>query len=480
MQKRIVNLIAFIIVIGSSFYLGTFMGTNQTVTEDNESAAFLEVMNELIDNHFSQPGEEALWEGAIDGMIDALDDPYTSYFDYEEYSQYQSNFGETYVGIGISVTYNNGLIIVEEVKSDGPADGAGIEPNDIIAYVDGENVQGENYYEIISNIIGDEGTDVTIGIIRAGIDDVIYLTMTRAVIDNSSINYETFTSGDKTIGYIEVTTFGDETSQKFHEAIIALEEVGIDGLVVDLRNNGGGHLYTVYNMLNEFLIDNGKEMFSTEYYVDGEFFRQEYDATNTVKKDYNIVTLVNGNSASASEVFASSMQEHGGYPVIGTTTFGKGTMQTDEPIDATVSDSVHITIGKWITCNGNWIHYDGGTGGVTPDVEVLVTDNEKAYKLFLQDDEVLEYDTVDDRIANMQLILNIMGYSVRTDGYYDLETKDAIMDIQTNNSLTADGVVDSDTLGILNTALDAFRDDPLEDSQLQASITYLVENPLDE
>ncbi len=483
MSNKIINIIIMVFVIGISILGGYFLNdtsecyTGETTITD---IVFLEVLNELMDNHYSQPTKEQLLEGAVNGMIDALEDPHTTYFDYEEYSQYQSNFGETYVGIGVTVSFIDELVVVEEVKNGGPADNAGIRPNDIIAYVDGTDIRNEQYYEIISSIIGEEGTDVTIGVIRQGVEGAIYLTMTRAVIDNSSVNFETFISEGKTIGYIEVTTFGDETFGKFLDAIEDLEEIGIDGLIIDLRNNGGGRLNTVYNMMNQFLINNGVEMFSTEYYIDGEFYVQEYHATNTSLKNYNIVTLVNGNSASASEVFSSGMQEQGNYTVIGTTTFGKGTMQTDTPITATLSDMIHISIGKWVTSDGNWVHFNGGTDGVTPDVIVEQTDYEKAYKLFLFDAETLIFDQVDDRIANLQLILNIMGYEVREDGYFDQETKDAIVDIQTNNSLTANGNVDSQVLDIINAALDAFQDDPTNDTQLQAAINYLVDNPLND
>ena len=169
------------------------------------------------------------------------------------------------------------------------------------------------------------------------------------------------------------------------------------------------------------------------------------------------------------------MQEHGGYTVIGVNTFGKGTMQTDREITATIGDSLHITIGKWFTSDGNWVHYDGGTDGVTPDIIIESTDTEKAYKIFLmEDDEVILYDTVDAKIANIQLILNTMGYTVRTDGYFDNATKLAILDIQTNNGLAETGNIDSDTLVLINEALDLYQDDLLNDSQLEAAIDLFL------
>lgn len=482
MPRRIVTLVSLVIVIAASFGGGLLVedfffpdpDVGYTGATEVTDEVFLEVLNELMENHYSQPSREQLMQGALDGMIDALDDPHTTYFDLEEYESYRGGFGENYVGIGVTVSYADNLIIVEEVKNGGPADGAGIRPNDIIGYVDGEDITEKPFFETIGLITGEVDTEVTIGIIRQGVDTVIHLTMTRAVIENSSVNFNTFYEGGTIIGYIEVTQFGDETYTKFRDAVESLERDNIEALIVDLRNNGGGHLSTVFNMMNQFLIDNDSPMFTTEYYSDGEFFRQEYFASNTSKKPYNIITIVNENSASASEVFSSGMQEQGGYPVLGTVTYGKGTMQTDRAVKATLGDSIHISIGKWLTSEGNWVHFNGGTDGVTPNIIVEQTDTEKAYKLFLIDEEVIMFDTVDPRVANAQLILNTMGYTLRTDGYFDLATKTAIEDIQLDNSLTVTGNIDSDTLEFINLALDLFQDEPDNDTQLQAAINYLI------
>ncbi len=484
-MKRLAILLSAILAVGASFAIGWTISPDSEPEEytgptEIQEATFNEVMAELMENHYSQPDKETLIEGAINGMITALDDPHSSYFDYEEAVEFTNSFSETYTGIGVTVRYTDGLIVVEQVKKDGPADGAGILPNDIIAFVDGKDVRTDEYYEIISTILGDEGTDVTIGVIRQGVDTVINLTMTRAVIQNSTVEYTSYDSEGKTIGYIEVSTFGDETADKFADAIEELEKLNIDGLIVDLRNNGGGHLSTVYYMMNEILLDNGNEMFSTQYYSNGEFKIQEYHATNKVKKDYNIVTLVNQNSASASEVFSSGMQEQGDYPVIGVQTYGKGTMQTDASLLTTEGDALHISIGKWITADGNWVHFNGGTDGVTPDVIIEPTVYETAYKLFLFDDETLEFDTVDTRVQNLQYILIGMGYEVREDGYFDVDTQNAIKDIQTTNGLTPTGVVDSQVLVFINEALDTYQNNYLNDTQLLESIEYLVDNPLND
>ncbi len=449
---------------------------DQVLTCEFTDELFLEVLEILESNHFSEPSRELLIEGAIEGMINVLNDPFTSYFDSLQADSYTSGFGETYVGIGVTVQFLNELVVIKSVIANGPADSAGIRANDIITSVNGESALGQDFYEVIGKIIGDEGTEVTVGVVRNGVDGIIYFTMTRAIIDNPTVVYETYTVNNELIGYIKVNTFGAETATKFNNAIVTLEGLGIDSLIVDLRVNGGGYLSAVTNMLREFLVYNSIPMFSTETYTNGNVNRDDYYGTIYNEKSYDIVTLVNGNSASASEVFASAMQEHGRYKVIGVTTYGKGTMQTNISISAVLGDELHITIGKWFTSDDNWVHYDGGTDGVTPDIIKELNKFELAYKVFVINNEVIMYDTVDDRVANIQLILTIMDYDVRTDGYFDLDTKNAVMDIQTNNSLPVTGNLDSDTLEIINDALSVFQQDFENDSQLQAAIDYLLGN----
>jgi len=443
---------------------------------DFDDDLIYEVMYMLESQHFTQPSRELLIEGAIAGMIDILDDPFTSYFDSERSESYDAGFGESYVGIGVTVQFLDELVVIQSVVPGGPADKAGIRPNDIIAEVDDVSAFGQDFYEVIGTIIGEPGTEVNIGIVRNGVDEIIHLSMLRAVIDNPTVVYETYLRDAELIGYIKVNTFGSQTASLFGAAIADLESQGIDSLIVDLRVNGGGYLSAVLDMLRQFLVNDDKPMFSTQTYSDGVINEYDYYGYLSSQKSYDIVTLVNENSASASEVFASAMQEHGEYEIVGVTTYGKGTMQTDIALTAALGDQVHITIGKWFTSDHNWVHYDGGTDGVTPDIVQELNEYEKAYKVFLIDEEIIMYDTVDDRVANIQLILSIMGFTVRTDGYYDTATKEAVMDIQLLNDLPVTGNIDSNTLEFINNALSAYQDDPLNDSQLEAAINYLLGN----
>jgi len=475
----ITTVIVALITFGGGYAVGVMINSPEDPDVVLQDEAFYEVLDELINNHYTQPEREDLIDGAIDGMIASLDDPFTRYFDNEEAAEYQAAFGESYIGIGVTVRYENNYIVIEDVNIEGPAFEVGLRIGDVITHVDGEEIGGLPFYETIGKVIGDEDTEVIIGIYRAGYEQTLYFPITRRKINNSSIEYEMFEENGQNVGYIKVTQFGDETYAKFHVAVVNLENMGMDSLIVDLRDNGGGHLGTVYAMLNEFLIDDGNPMFSTEYYIDGEFGTRGYAATNTERKDYNIVTIINENSASASEVFASAMKEHGGYTLVGETSFGKGTMQTDAAITATIGDSLHITIGKWITADGGWVHYDGGTDGITPDIVAEKTAVEKAYKIYLMEEDPILFDTVDPRVSNIQIILNMMEYTVRTDGYFDTLTRDAIEDIQSIAGLTVTGTIDEVTLAEINEALQEFILDNSNDTQLQAAILYILDNPDD-
>lgn len=487
MNKKILYIVAIVIGLGGTFTGGYFIGEGrELITEipyyiDREvevpvyiegevDVTFNEVMDKLLEQHDSNPTKELLWEGAIDGMIEILDDPYTSYFDYDEYVQYNQNFGETYVGIGVSVTVTDGKIIVETVKNNGPAAVSGMQANDIIVSVDGEDITEESLYEVINKIKGDIDTDVTVGVLRQGAPEIIEITMTRAEIDNPSVEASVLIQEGELIGYIKVNTFGDDTDELFGNAIDDLEAQNITGLIVDLRNNGGGRLSTVSAMLKEFLLDDGKQIFGFDAYFNGQQQQVSYYGTRSSLRDYDVVTIVNGGSASASEVFASAMQEHGGYTVLGTQTFGKGTMQQTPALITTENDALHITIGKWLTSDGNWVH---GVG-VTPDILVERSAVQRAYKVFLDQEEVIVEDTVDFRTENIQVILNAMGYTVRTDGYFDGATKTAIETIQSLNGITISGEINNETLVVINEFLSTYNQQTDNDAQIHAALEHLV------
>ena len=237
MGNKIILVVSFMTVIFASFYAGIFYNSIPTSSEITDEV-ILEVMDDLMENHYSQPTREELLEGALEGMISSLGDPYTSYFDQAESDLYQQSFGETYVGIGVGVKYIDNMIVIDSVKDDSPAQGAGMIVNDIIVEVDGVSIIETPYYETIGMILGEEGTDVSIGIIRNGVDGIINLTMTRIIIDSPTVIFDSFSRDDQLIGYIKVTTFGNDTVTLFINAIADLEILGIDALIIEKQIKG--------------------------------------------------------------------------------------------------------------------------------------------------------------------------------------------------------------------------------------------------
>lgn len=475
MKKLSVIFLLSLIVLGLSACTMTPPVEEEKEVTVYDQETFSEVFEHLLENHYRQVGEEVLWEGAIQGLIDSLEDPYTRYLSAEEYEAFQSSLGESFVGIGVLVENINNAVRIQQVFDDSPAQRAGILPGDVITHVDGVDYKDKTYYDILSSIVGEVGTDVEIGIERIGRSDTLYLTMTRAVISNPSVSFEIFEDNGKTIGYIEVSSFGEFTFYNFNSFLAVMEiEQEIDGLIIDLRDNGGGYLTTVQNMLNMFLSSEGLPMFMIEEYVNGERSLNEYFANNDDTKDYPIITLINGFSASASEVFAAGMMEAGGYETLGTSSFGKGTMQVPNPLSTTEGDELQTSVGRWLTPEGNWVNNKGGDLlSITPTYVVEQNPVFEAFSVYLEPSETLSFDTVDDKIKNVQVILNALGYEVRTDGYFDLNTQNAVEDYQESHDLEVTGVIDYETASELSTDLFNYKQNLENDTQLQEAIQKL-------
>ena len=244
-----------------------------------------------------------------------------------------------------------------------PADVAGILANDLVVEVDGENVVGQSLQDVTNKIKGPVGSTVTLGIQRNDNTDLIYIEVTRQAIDQETVKTELIPVGEESIGYLQITTFGENTANEFKQGIESLEEQGMTSLIVDLRNNSGGYLTSVVEMV-DYLLPADKVITT----IEGRDGGGTTYKTSTEGKDYPIVTLINEGSASASEIFAAAMKEAGGYEVIGTTSYGKGTVQVSMPLDD--HSSLKITTQVWKTPDGNWINEEG----VTPTIEVEAPD----------------------------------------------------------------------------------------------------------
>jgi carboxyl-terminal processing protease len=346
----------------------------------------LETIEDLIDeNFYFDDDEQAKQDGIIKGYLEGLDDPYSVYYTKEEYASFMEDTEGEYVGVGVQVSQAADTKIITVVKVfDGPAKEAGIKAEDIITEVNGEDISDQDIDTVVDKIKGEEGTEVTITVYRSSDGEDHEYTMPRQKVENPTVEYKML---DNNIGYVEVSSFYEVTATQYIAAVEDLESQGMEGLIVDLRGNGGGLLDIAVEML-DYMLPAGKIVYTED--KDGNV-TSEYNSTDDEQFTKPLALLVNGYSASASEIFAGAIKDYGIGTLVGTNTFGKGIVQRVFPLDD--GSAVKLTIAKYFTPNGNDIH----KVGIKPDIEVefdseayTESDGEKDNQLDAAVDNILE------------------------------------------------------------------------------------------
>ncbi len=310
----------------------------------------------ITSSFYKEVDEDAMMEGAYKGLVAGLNDPYSSYMTAEEYETWVATATGEYSGVGITFTQDeDGNFVVVSVTDDSPAADAGIREGDIIKTVDGQEYSD---LDVIGNAIrGEEGSEIEITYIRDGEEKSV--TMTREKITQHSVEHRML---DGNIGYISISSFIETTGEDFSQALKELEEDGAQGLVLDLRDNGGGLVDACVQVADEFL-DEGVVV----YVEDRDGNRTDYDAKDG-KTDLKTVVLVNENSASASEILAAALQDKG-FEIVGQTTYGKGVIQSTAQLED--GSALKLTIMQYFSPDGNAINEKG----VTPDHQVANEEN---------------------------------------------------------------------------------------------------------
>lgn len=305
--------------------------------------------------------EENVESGIYKGMMAGLGDVYTNYYTPEEYASFMESSNGSYSGIGamLSQDYNTGIITVVKVFEGSPAAEAGVQPDDILYKVKGEEVTGMDLNLVVSDLKGEEGTDVEVSFMRG--TDVLDLTLTRRSIEVPTVEYRLIT--DK-IGYISISEFDDVTDDQFIAALDDLNSQGMENLIIDLRDNGGGLVDVTCDILDQ-LLPEGLIVYTED--KDGNREEETSDAEHYFPG--KMAVLVNGNSASASEIFAGAIKDYGVGTLIGTQTFGKGIVQSLFPLSD--GSAIKVTVSRYYTPAGNNIH----EVGITPDI-ILEKDTE--------------------------------------------------------------------------------------------------------
>jgi carboxyl-terminal processing protease len=319
---------------------------------------FWQTWNILHDQFVDQPlDNEALMRGAIDGMMNSLGDKHSSYMDPDQYEQANISLDGEYEGIGAWVDTNAEYLTIVSPMLDSPAEAAGLKPGDQIIAVDGEDMTGVDGNLVIRKVMGPAGSQVTLTILR-GVSEPFDVDITRAKITVPSVTGKML---DNNVAYVQLLTFGDTTANDLHNTLQDLMDQNPQGLILDLRNNGGGYLNTAIDVASEF-IDNGVVMY--EQFGDGS--RQEFSASGRgIATDIPMVVLVNEGTASASEIVSGAIQDYGRGKLVGVTTYGKGSVQQWIPLDNN-EGAVRVTVARWLTPNEHQIN----EVGLTPDVVV--------------------------------------------------------------------------------------------------------------
>jgi peptidase, S41 family len=318
-----------------------------------------EIYNTIDEYYLNGIDNDKMKDGIYKGMVDSLGDPYTVYYNTEEYKQFTSSSSGTYSGIGVAVSQNvtTGAITIVKTFKKGSGEKEGMKPGDVIYKVEGKKIEGLELSKVVSMIKGEEGTFVKVTVLRDGKE--IEFNLERKKLEVDTVNYRMEERSGKKIGYISVSEFDEVTASQFKNAISELNKEGMEGLVIDLRDNPGGLLDVTCEMLDR-MIKKGLLV----YTVDKNGKRVDEDATDSDSFDKPVAILVNGNSASASEVFSGAMKDYKAATLVGTKTFGKGIVQSIVPFgDGT---AMKVTVSKYYTPNGVNIH---GTG-IEPDVVV--------------------------------------------------------------------------------------------------------------
>ena len=340
-------------------------------------APFWETWDLLHENFVDQPLNDLdLMRGAIEGMLTSLGDKHTSYMTPEEFTQANESLVGEYEGIGAYVDVTGDYVEIITPMKGSPAEAAGLQPNDKVVGIDGVDMTGTPGDLVLQHILGPAGTDVTLTIDRDG--ETFDVTITREHIVVATTEYEML---DNNIAYVALNTYGDNSTEQLRAALTDLLSQNPAGLILDLRDNGGGYLNTAIEVVSEFV---GEGVVMYEQYGDGETY--SYEALpGGIATDIPLVVLVNGGTASAAEITAGAIQDTGRAPLVGSITYGKGSVQTWIAL-SDEAGGVRITIARWLTPKGTQI----SEIGLTPDYEVELTEDDYLNGVDPQLDKAIE------------------------------------------------------------------------------------------
>lgn len=398
-----------------------------------------------------------LIDGAIKGMFSVLDKNST-YFIPKEYQEFTSDITGEFAGVGIYIEEGEDYIRVISAIKDTPGYKAGILPGDIIMYVDDKEIKGFATEQAAALMKGEAGTKVRIGIRRAGVSDIIYIDITREIIKINPVEYEILPDN---IGFIKITQFNGNVMENLNKALAEFKAKNVKGLIIDVRNNPGGLLDEVIEVSQQ-LIPKGPIV-----HIKYKNKPQETFSSALAQAPYKIVMLVNEGSASASEIMAAAIKESGTGKLVGTKTYGKGTVQT--VLGLTDGSGLKITVANYLTPKGFML--DGV--GIIPDFEVqnIAADTVKGLAP-ISGQESIKLKDVSLDVKGMQQRLKALGYNVGSlDGVFGKATLVSVQKFQRDNKLNVDSSMNVEDLKVLNIKFDSVN--VSKDAQLEKAVEEL-------
>lgn len=433
-QRRVLG-IAFILSFLLGFQANRIFSRQDVLPSNSKLSRFESVYQDVLKHWYFideyEDPEEILVDHAIKGMLEENNDRHTVYMTEDEVEKMTQSINMDFEGIGVQ--YHAGdLNVVTRVFKNSPAEKAGVQAGDILYRIDGEKVEGMESDEIQERILGESGTKVKVDFLRK--QKIKEFEIERGKIQ-ALVWGEML---DSEIAYLEISSFGQNLDEEILLYLDDLKGKGAKSLIIDLRNNGGGYLAAIEDIAPIF--------FDKEMVVYQEDHRAEkkksYRVQKSIRDEYkfeNIVLLLNENSASASEVFALAMRENNGSKIVGTNSFGKGTIQVNKRYEG--GSALKLTVGKWLSPSGESIN----EVGIEPDYEVKLPDI--FYRTMVELEDKVHYDEVHEAVSYVQDALSYLGYHQgRVDGYFDQASLKALQSYQKDHGFKKTDYIDQDIL----------------------------------
>lgn len=459
--KETIFIVLMIVCLGIGFVSG-YIVKKSVVSSKNVDTSVLDEAYEILNEYWYNPSEDKVdIEGnSIAALVNSLGDIHSSYFTFDQSVAFNQSVDGNFDGIGVAYTALNNGIIITKVYQNSPASQSDLQVGDIVTNVDDTNIAGMTADEVKNLVRGEAGTIVKLTVLRG--DKSFVAEVKRGNVE-TAVNGEIREENGKRFGYINISTFGSSTGKEVEKLLKLFVDEQVNNIAFDLRGNGGGYLVAANEVLNLF-VDEGKTIYQME---EKNGAVQKTKATNGNKYSFaNNYILIDGQTASASEVVAGTLQELCNFKLVGSQSYGKGTAQTQKQLsDGSV---LKYTYARWMLPSGKWINGEG----LTPDYLVENIDVSDITTKAI--DKELSFDSVDERIQAMQKSLKILGYdSKREDGYFSSDTVNALKQFESANHLTVDGIYNDNDKNMLISKVIIYVNDKANDYQYKRLLEIL-------